>query len=97
MSEMTEKATEPGAYSNTNVYSNTYSPDVPRYKVLVASSRRIQSNYGQILKLAKMVGAKIMDEENWILLNNGESETTSEGIVSIARLVCGNTKCVTLR
>jgi Cdc6-like AAA superfamily ATPase len=80
---MTEEVNEPGQPTE-------HEPGIPRHKVLVAGSRWIKGNYNQISRLAKLIGAKIMDEENWILLNNGASEISSpaERVVSIPRLVC---------
>jgi Cdc6-like AAA superfamily ATPase len=78
---MTEKATEPGQIREDE-------SGISRHKILVAGSRWIQeNNYDKISQLAKMIGAKIMDEENWILLNNGASETSPKGISSIDHLV----------
>jgi hypothetical protein len=57
-------------------------------KILVAGSRKIQSNYEEISKLARMIGAKIVRTTNWILLNGGASEESSEGNLSIDYLVC---------
>lgn len=57
-------------------------------QILVAGSMKIKSNYEEISCLAKMIGAKIMHIENWILLNGGISMRSSEGIASIDHLVC---------
>ena len=77
---------EPGARTEPQVKEEKVS--MVRYKVLVAGSRSIETNYDQTSKIARTIGAKIMDEENWILLNNGASLESSGRIVSIARLVC---------
>jgi predicted Rossmann-fold nucleotide-binding protein len=60
----------------------------PQQKILVAGSRRIQNNYNEISELAKAIGAKIMRIDNWVLLNGGASETSSEGNRSVDYLVC---------
>jgi KAP family P-loop domain/SLOG cluster4 family len=61
---------------------------VPQKVVLVAGSRKIQSNYDKIANLAETIGAQMMHVENWILLNGGASETSSVGIISVDHLVC---------
>jgi predicted Rossmann-fold nucleotide-binding protein len=60
----------------------------PGQKILVAGSRRIQTNYGEITQLARAIGAKVMHVDNWILLNGGASEESSKGNRSVDYLVC---------
>jgi len=57
--------------------------------VLVTGSSKIRRNYKEISNLAKLIGSRIMDEQNWILLNGGASETSSGGdIISVDHLAC---------
>ena len=83
-SGMGERSTEP-------TKTGTDKPrTVSQKEVLVAGSSRIQDdNYEQIKTLAKMIGAKIMQVDNWILLNGGASEKSSDGsLMSVDELVC---------
>jgi Cdc6-like AAA superfamily ATPase len=64
-------------------------PDLVSEKVLVAGSRKIHGNYDKISKLAIELGTKIMHVDNWILLNGGASERSSDdSIISVDHLVC---------
>src|SRR5919108_573598 len=72
--EMEENTPEPGK-------TGTDEPRTVSQKVLVAGSRKIRTNNDdEISTLAKLIGAKIMQVDNWTLLNGGASETSSEGI-----------------
>jgi predicted Rossmann-fold nucleotide-binding protein len=78
-----EKTTEPSKAVSDK-------PRTVSQKVLVAGSSRIrEDNYEQIKTLAKMIGAKIMQVDNWMLLNGGASEKSSDGsLISVDELVC---------
>lgn len=86
--ETKENVTELGR-PETNPDEVPLTSDISPRKILVAGSRRIQANRNEISELAKALGEKIMCEDNWILLNGGASETSSEEIpLSIDHLVC---------
>jgi hypothetical protein len=79
--EIAEKVIQPGRIVKEKT-------GTPTKKVLVAGSAKIRNNYEEISTLAKMIGAKIMRVDNWILLNGGASHTSSVGIISVDHLVC---------
>jgi predicted Rossmann-fold nucleotide-binding protein len=86
--EMKENVTGLGL-QETNPEEVPLTSNVSPRKILVAGSRRIQANRNEISELAKTLGKKIMHQNNWILLNGGASETSSDGvIISVDHLVC---------
>ena len=57
----------------------TDKPNAVFQKILVAGSKKIQSNYKEISVISKTIGAKIIDA-NWILLNGGASKKLFRGL-----------------